>query len=206
MDTATRPIGVTERAAEKAIQLSAREGFERPFLRLRVLAGRALGFSYKLSFEEGPADDDHVIEAHGLTVLIDPRSVPIVGGVHHRVHRRHAGRRLQGEQPAGRARVRLRRVLLGLTRRLGPARRSACGANRGDLTEALDLQEADLVSAQATDLAIRQQAGPQPLGEVAVHPSSNSGFQEDPARKAAFVLVGWRRSDASRSNPGWSSA
>jgi iron-sulfur cluster assembly accessory protein len=81
MDTTTQPIGVTERAAEKAIQLSARDGYERPFLRLRVLAGGCSGFSYKLSFEAGPAaGDDHVIEAHGLTVLIDPRSVPIVAG------------------------------------------------------------------------------------------------------------------------------
>ena len=80
MDTATQPVGVTQRAAEKAIQLSAREGFERPFLRLRVLAGGCSGFSYKLSFEAGSAADDRVIEAHGLTVLIDPRSVPIVEG------------------------------------------------------------------------------------------------------------------------------
>jgi iron-sulfur cluster assembly protein len=80
MDTTTHPVGVTERAAEKAIQLSAREGFERPVLRLRVLAGGCSGFSYKLSFEAGPADGDRVIESHGLTVLIDPRSEPIVAG------------------------------------------------------------------------------------------------------------------------------
>ena len=80
MDTTTQPVGVTERAAEKAIQLSAREGFERPFLRLRVLAGGCSGFSYKLSFEDGPEPGDGVIEAYGLKVLIDPRSAPIVKG------------------------------------------------------------------------------------------------------------------------------
>ena len=80
MDTTTQPVGVSERAAEKAIQLSAREGFERPFLRLRVLAGGCSGFSYKLTFEDGPADDDRSVEAHGLTVLIDTRSEPIVAG------------------------------------------------------------------------------------------------------------------------------
>jgi len=80
MDTAIQPIGVTERAAEKAIQLAAREGYERPYLRLRVTAGGCSGFSYKLSFESGPAADDNRILAHGLTVLIDPRSLPIVSG------------------------------------------------------------------------------------------------------------------------------
>jgi iron-sulfur cluster assembly accessory protein len=33
-----------------------------------------------LTFEDSRADQDNVIEAHGLTVLIDPQSVPIVAG------------------------------------------------------------------------------------------------------------------------------
>jgi len=78
--TTTLTVGVTERAAEKAIQLAAREGHEQAFLRLRVLAGGCSGFSYKLSFESGTAPDDHIFRAHGLAVLIDPRSLPIVAG------------------------------------------------------------------------------------------------------------------------------
>ena len=80
MSTSTQVIGVTEAAARKAAELSAREGFAEPFLRLRVLAGGCSGFSYKLSFEPGPAPDDNVIEAHGLRVLVDPKSAPIVAG------------------------------------------------------------------------------------------------------------------------------
>jgi iron-sulfur cluster assembly accessory protein len=76
----TAPISVTERAAEKAIALAAKEGFAEPILRLRVLAGGCSGFTYKLSFEPGSQDDDRVIQAHGLTVLVDPRSEPIVAG------------------------------------------------------------------------------------------------------------------------------
>ena len=79
-ETETRILGVTERAAEKAIALSEREGHAEPYLRLRVLAGGCSGFSYKLSFDDGPAEDDHVIQAHGLTVLVDPKSAPIVAG------------------------------------------------------------------------------------------------------------------------------
>ena len=78
--TTTLSVGVTERAAEKAIQLAAREGHEQAFLRLRVLAGGCSGFSYKLSFEGGAAPDDQVFQALGLSLLIDPRSLPIVAG------------------------------------------------------------------------------------------------------------------------------
>ena len=80
MDATTSLIEVTPRAAEKAIQLARRDGFDEAFLRLRVLAGGCSGFSYKLSFEGGPAGDDHVVDAHGLRVLVDPRSAPIVTG------------------------------------------------------------------------------------------------------------------------------
>src|SRR5437762_3479834 len=76
-DTTTAPIAVTEPAAQKAIALSQREGFAQAILRLRVLAGGCSGFSYKLSFENDQLPDDHVIEAFGLRVLVDPKSVPI---------------------------------------------------------------------------------------------------------------------------------
>jgi iron-sulfur cluster assembly accessory protein len=79
-DTATQIVGVTGRAAEKAIQLSQREGYPEPYLRLRVLAGGCSGFTYKLSFERDPAADDAVVEAFGLSVLVDPKSAPIVAG------------------------------------------------------------------------------------------------------------------------------
>jgi iron-sulfur cluster assembly protein len=71
---------VTEKAAVKALALAAREGYEDGCLRLRVLAGGCSGFSYKLSFESEPRSDDHVVEAHGLKVLVDPKSAPIVAG------------------------------------------------------------------------------------------------------------------------------
>ena len=80
IETSTQVIGITPQAAEKAISLAKREGFEEPFLRLRVLAGGCSGFSYKLSFEHDQASDDNIIEAYGLKVLVDPKSAPIVAG------------------------------------------------------------------------------------------------------------------------------
>lgn len=81
MDTAQSSIiGITEQAATKAITLAHREGRTEANLRLRVLAGGCSGFSYRLSFEEGPTDGDHVLEAHGMRLLVDPKSAPIVEG------------------------------------------------------------------------------------------------------------------------------
>lgn len=79
-DTAT-VITVTDRAAGKIRQLAEREGRAEPILRVRVVAGGCSGFSYELSFDDAPADEDHVIVgAGGVRVLVDPRSAPIVEG------------------------------------------------------------------------------------------------------------------------------
>jgi iron-sulfur cluster assembly protein len=79
-DTATELFDVTERAAKKAVELAVREGHPDPHLRVRVIAGGCSGFSYKLSFEDAATAEDHVIDAFGLKVVIDPRSVPILTG------------------------------------------------------------------------------------------------------------------------------
>ena len=77
---AAGPVAITERAAEKARALAAREGRKTTLLRLRVTAGGCSGFSYKLTFEDEPAGDDRIVEASGMKVLVDPKSEPIVAG------------------------------------------------------------------------------------------------------------------------------
>jgi iron-sulfur cluster assembly accessory protein len=79
-DVATAPIEVTEKAARKIAALARRESRAEPILRLRVVAGGCSGFSYELSFADGPTDDDLVVERDGVRVLVDPRSAPIVRG------------------------------------------------------------------------------------------------------------------------------
>jgi iron-sulfur cluster assembly protein len=78
--TGTHVLAITERAAEKARELAVREGHAETYLRLRVLAGGCSGFTSRLSFEHGPHPEDHVVEAHGMKLLVDPKSVPIVAG------------------------------------------------------------------------------------------------------------------------------
>jgi iron-sulfur cluster assembly protein len=77
----TAVIAVTPTAAERARRLAEREGRPDACLRVRVTAGGCSGFSYRLSFEDAPAPDDHIVTAaDGFRVLIDPASAPIVQG------------------------------------------------------------------------------------------------------------------------------
>jgi iron-sulfur cluster assembly accessory protein len=76
----TEVLTVTEAAARKAHALAEKEGRPDASLRVRVVAGGCDGFSYELSFADAPSDDDHVIEAFGFRVLVDPRSAPILAG------------------------------------------------------------------------------------------------------------------------------
>jgi iron-sulfur cluster assembly accessory protein len=82
VDTGTAPVvSVTEKAARKIAALAAKESRAEAWLRLRVVAGGCSGFSYRLTFEDRPASDDHVVEGEGgVRVLIDPASAPIVRG------------------------------------------------------------------------------------------------------------------------------
>ena len=74
-------IEVTEKAARRIAALALKEGRAQPILRVRVTAGGCSGFTYELSFADGPAEDDAVVEAaDGVRVLVDPRSEPIVRG------------------------------------------------------------------------------------------------------------------------------
>ncbi|HET7236316.1 MAG TPA: iron-sulfur cluster assembly accessory protein [Actinomycetota bacterium] len=81
MEQTATVITVTDAAAGKIRQLAEREGRAEPVLRVRVVAGGCSGFSYELSFDDGPADGDQVIVgAGGVRVLVDARSAPILEG------------------------------------------------------------------------------------------------------------------------------
>ena len=74
-------LTITDSAARKAGQLAERQDRAGACLRVRVTAGGCSGFSYELSFADGPETDDHVIEGDaGFRVLVDPRSAPILQG------------------------------------------------------------------------------------------------------------------------------
>ena len=116
MSTIADPISVTDAAARKIAELGAKQGHAEPILRLRVVAGGCSGFSYELGFDEHTAPDDHVIRAAGRRAgRRRPAERADRRGLDPRVRHRHAGRRPQGPQPARGARMRLRRLFLGLS-------------------------------------------------------------------------------------------
>jgi iron-sulfur cluster assembly accessory protein len=81
MDTQRADVlAVTESAARRIRALAEREGRSQPCLRLRVVAGGCDGFSYRLGLEDQPAGDDLMVTAHGVLVVVDPRSAPLVQG------------------------------------------------------------------------------------------------------------------------------
>jgi len=74
------PIMLTKKAEEKVKEILSEQPEPYAGLRIQVVGGGCSGFSYKLSFEDGAQGDDHVVEAFGLRVLVDPKSAPIVAG------------------------------------------------------------------------------------------------------------------------------
>jgi len=50
-------------------------------LRVAVLPGGCSGFQYGLNIEDGPEDDDEVLEVGGVKVFVDPFSAQYLEGV-----------------------------------------------------------------------------------------------------------------------------
>ena len=74
-------ISLTERAATKIRDLIAEDSEdEMSVLRVAVQGGGCSGFQYALGFDRGPQDGDHELELHGVTVVVDPFSVPYLQG------------------------------------------------------------------------------------------------------------------------------
>ncbi len=76
--TKTALISITETAADEVKKLMAEEPGKEG-LRLEVRGGGCSGMSYGLSFDN-PQAEDHVIEDHGIKVLIDPKSAIYLKG------------------------------------------------------------------------------------------------------------------------------
>jgi iron-sulfur cluster assembly accessory protein len=77
----TAPISLTAAAASKITELLAEEPEgESCVLRIAVQGGGCSGFEYALGFDAGAQEGDHVFEAHGVQVVVDPFSAPYLQG------------------------------------------------------------------------------------------------------------------------------
>ena len=84
MEIIERPdtlVSLTPTAAEKVRELMAEDpDGETSVLRVAIQGGGCSGFQYGLGFDAGPVDDDQTLEQHGVTIVIDPYSVPYLKG------------------------------------------------------------------------------------------------------------------------------
>ena len=71
-------ITVTEQAAAHIQRLA--DGAP-PRLRVRVIGGGCSGMQYDLQLAAEPVTGDTEVEAYGVTVSVDPRSVPLLEDV-----------------------------------------------------------------------------------------------------------------------------
>jgi iron-sulfur cluster assembly accessory protein len=85
MEITERPtetlLELTPAAAVKVRELMAEEpDADTLVLRVAIEGGGCSGFQYGLGFSTGAETDDHVLDFDGLTVVVDPFSVPYLQG------------------------------------------------------------------------------------------------------------------------------
>ena len=74
-------ISLTEKAVAEVRRLMAQENIpDTHGLRVSVKGGGCSGFSYAMGFDAEPKATDKVMEAHGLRVFVDPKSLFHISG------------------------------------------------------------------------------------------------------------------------------
>lgn len=74
------PLIVTERAAQRILEIGAAEALTAPALRVAVEGGGCSGFQYKFDIVGASEPDDIVLEKSGARVLVDPVSMEYMKG------------------------------------------------------------------------------------------------------------------------------
>ena len=73
-------LTLTEEARVQLQAILERQGSAEVGLRVYVTPGGCSGFSYGMSLEDQPGEDDHVFLIDGLKVVVDPFSLPYLEG------------------------------------------------------------------------------------------------------------------------------
>jgi iron-sulfur cluster assembly protein len=74
-------ITLTEKAVSEVRRLMKGENIpESHGLRVSVKGGGCSGFSYVMGFDAGPKETDRIMEAFGLRVFVDPKSLFYISG------------------------------------------------------------------------------------------------------------------------------
>ena len=74
-------VSLTQKAADQVRKLRVDNNIpDSHGLRLGVKGGGCSGLSYVLAFDEKPRENDKIMEIHGVTVFIDPKSLFYLSG------------------------------------------------------------------------------------------------------------------------------
>ena len=79
-DLAPEQMGLTEAAAKRINELLLEKGLAHGYMRVGVLGGGCSGFSYNFSVEPEKAANDAAFEGYGATMIVDPKSLKMLGG------------------------------------------------------------------------------------------------------------------------------
>lgn len=73
-------VTLTPAAAKRVATIAAKQGKPDLKLRLAVDGGGCAGFQYKFGLEDAALPDDIATETDGVTLLVDPVSLPLIAG------------------------------------------------------------------------------------------------------------------------------
>lgn len=80
VSVAADEIHVTEAAARKIQEKLEAEGQAQGVFRVGVMGGGCSGLTYRFAVEAAAGARDRVFEAHGVRVVVDPKSLGVIGG------------------------------------------------------------------------------------------------------------------------------
>ena len=73
-------IKLTEKAAQKVIEIMREQGKEGYGLRIAVVRGGCAGYVYNMDFEPASSGEDNIIEEHGVKMFVDPKTADHMKG------------------------------------------------------------------------------------------------------------------------------
>jgi iron-sulfur cluster assembly protein len=76
-----REIEITEAAAQEIAKQRAKRGTPSARIRIGVRGGGCTGFTYVFEWADEPRPTDKEFSAHGVSIVVDPKSLVYLGGM-----------------------------------------------------------------------------------------------------------------------------
>jgi iron-sulfur cluster assembly protein len=76
-----KEVAITEAAAEEIAKQRAKRGTPSARIRVGVRGGGCTGFTYVFEWADEPKPTDKEFSAHGVAIVVDPKSLVFLGGM-----------------------------------------------------------------------------------------------------------------------------